>query len=299
VPDLNTKSLRAFVAAATLGSVARAAELLGRSDSAVSLQITALERDLGQPLFARTGRGLRLTGFGVTFLTHAEEILARIDAARREAGVTRDAGALRVGVVQDLLPFALPIVLDTARAAALAPGVTMSTGTSADLAVALGEGRIDVAVLARRHVEPDTVLTLPMIWLAAPNVAAPDPLPLVAVSPPCPFLDAATRSLSLAGRREYLRFVSPSLEAVRLAAREGLGILCRTVLASENGLQDVTERLGLPALPSISYVVETERDAGPIARTTADALKADLSQHAGHQNRLEPPPAPCLSPAGH
>ena len=264
------------MAVASLGSVARAGTLLGRSDSAVSLQVTSLERDLGQQLFVRTGRGLTLNAFGARFLVHAEEILSRIDIARRDAGATEAGGVLRVGVVQDLVPCLVPMVISAIVGAEFTPRIEMTTGTSANLAVALSEERLDLVLLARRYEDPGRVLSFPMLWLASPGLEVGSPLPMVAVTPPCPFLDAARRSLSAAGMRDELCLVSPSLEAVRLAATGGVGVLCRTTLAEGPGLVPVGDSLGLPPLPTISYVIETSRNAGSFVQSVARRLKADL-----------------------
>lgn len=277
VPDFSTKSLRAFVAVASLGSVARAGPLLGRSDSAVSLQVTSLERDLGHQLFERTGRGLNLTAFGARFLVYAEDILSRIDAARRDAGASDAGGVLRVGVVQDLVPCCVQMVFDAIADAPFRPWIEMTTGTSADLAVALGEERLDLAILARRHEEPGMVMSLPMLWLGSPDLEVRVPLPMVAVTPPCPFLDAARRALDAGGIRNELCFVSANLEAVRLAAAAGAGVLCRTKLAEGPGLVSVGDRLHLPPLPTIGYVIETSRSAGSFAKSVASRLKTDLA----------------------
>jgi DNA-binding transcriptional LysR family regulator len=276
IPDLSTKALRAFVAIASLGSVARAASLLGRSGSAISLQLTSLERDLGQPLFGRTGRGLSLTGFGARFLVYAEEILARVDAARQAMGTAKQGGELRIGVVQDLLGLCMPLLLSAKHMEAPESAIAMLTGTSAELAVLIGEGKLDLAVMARRYVEPDTVLTLAMRWLAAPNYEGGNPLSMVAVVQPCPFFDAAERALSRADRKVEIRFSSPSLEAVRGAAVHGAGVLCRTALAQDEKLTDVGELLNLPPLPNISYVLELRRGAGPLTVTMGDRLYAGL-----------------------
>ena len=62
LPSLN--AMHAFVTVAQLGSVTAAAHALFVTPSAVSRQIRALERDLGQPLFSQDGRGVRLTSIG-------------------------------------------------------------------------------------------------------------------------------------------------------------------------------------------------------------------------------------------
>src|SRR4249919_4367693 len=78
------KPLRAFCQAARLGSVSRAAEALYLSQPAVSLQLQALERDLGLPLFERVGRRLTLTREGTTLYELARPLIEGLDGLEGE-----------------------------------------------------------------------------------------------------------------------------------------------------------------------------------------------------------------------
>src|SRR5690606_1934403 len=77
-------ALRAFEAAARLGSVSRAADELHVTHGAVSRQIKALEAHLGVPLFEREGRGLRPTAAGLRLCEAAGEAFATLRAGVRE-----------------------------------------------------------------------------------------------------------------------------------------------------------------------------------------------------------------------
>lgn len=72
--DLNYHHLRYFHVVAEQGSVQRSARLLHVAPSTVSTQIKTLERDLGRPLFVRSGRNLVLTPFGEQVKRHADAI---------------------------------------------------------------------------------------------------------------------------------------------------------------------------------------------------------------------------------
>jgi LysR family glycine cleavage system transcriptional activator len=74
-------ALRAFEAAARLGSFRAAAAELHRTESAVSHQVTNLERWTGRPLFARTGRGLALTDAGAAYAAELTDAIGRLRAA--------------------------------------------------------------------------------------------------------------------------------------------------------------------------------------------------------------------------
>src|SRR5579883_1481204 len=76
---LNLHQLRIFQTVAQQRSYSRAAELLYLSQPGVSLQVKALERSIGLPLFEKVGRTLRLTEAGSELLAYSERIFALMD----------------------------------------------------------------------------------------------------------------------------------------------------------------------------------------------------------------------------
>ncbi len=89
--------LRVFHAAAEHGSFTRAADALDMSQSAVSRQVSAIEHDLGVPLFHRHARGLMLTEQGEMLFHTASEILLKLDDVRAQLQESRErpSGTLR------------------------------------------------------------------------------------------------------------------------------------------------------------------------------------------------------------
>src|ERR687883_1308548 len=81
---LDVKRLRVLREVAARGSFSAAAEALGYTQSAVSQQIAALEREAGSTLIERNPRGLRLTDAGEALVRHADKILARLAEAEAE-----------------------------------------------------------------------------------------------------------------------------------------------------------------------------------------------------------------------
>lgn len=90
--------LRVFHAAAQSGSFTRAAEVLDMSQSAVSRQVGAIERDLNVPLFHRHARGLMLTEQGEMLFRAAHEMMVKLDIVRSQLQESRDrpSGTLRI-----------------------------------------------------------------------------------------------------------------------------------------------------------------------------------------------------------
>lgn len=98
LPSLN--ALRAFEAAARLGSLARAAGELNVTAAAVSQQVRSLEADMGVALFERVGRRLRLTDAGRAFAPGLADGFARIQAATVSArGGFRPQSTLKISVL--------------------------------------------------------------------------------------------------------------------------------------------------------------------------------------------------------
>jgi molybdate transport repressor ModE-like protein len=129
------RHLAALQAVAREGSFGGAAVALGYSQSAVSQQIAALERIVGERLVERPGgpRPVSLTDAGKLLLGHAEGIVARIEAAQADLAAYSEgsAGTLRVGTYQSVGARVLPrVMLEFAAACPLSPSSSRSPRTT-------------------------------------------------------------------------------------------------------------------------------------------------------------------------
>jgi LysR family transcriptional regulator, nitrogen assimilation regulatory protein len=98
---MELRHLKAFVEVATQGSYVRAAHALGIAQSALSRQVSALEREVGGRLFHRTGRGVALTETGERVLPQGRALIADATAFEQAARspADRPAGEVTMGVV--------------------------------------------------------------------------------------------------------------------------------------------------------------------------------------------------------
>jgi LysR family transcriptional regulator, hydrogen peroxide-inducible genes activator len=103
--------LRYFVAVAQLENFTRAAEKCFVAQPSLSQQIIKLERELGGPVFDRTGRKVRLTDRGRTLYDRAVEILASVDQAKRALSEDGGTGHVSVGAIPTVAPYFLPPLL--------------------------------------------------------------------------------------------------------------------------------------------------------------------------------------------
>src|SRR5438132_6928967 len=105
--------IEAFVEVARRGTLSRAASSLFVTQPALTARLQRLELDLGEPLFLRTPRGMRLTDAGRAFLPYAERTLAELEEGRRlvaNLGSGR-AGQLAIGAAPAVSTYVLPAVL--------------------------------------------------------------------------------------------------------------------------------------------------------------------------------------------
>lgn len=100
-PFLDLKRLRVLQEVERRGTVSAAASALHLTPSAVSQQIAGLSRDLGVPLLAKQGRGVRLTGQAQLLLEHGAIVAEQLDRARADLAAWTDGeiGRVRIGAL--------------------------------------------------------------------------------------------------------------------------------------------------------------------------------------------------------
>jgi DNA-binding transcriptional LysR family regulator len=269
---LDLDVLRTFMTGHDLGSFAAAAERLGRSQSALSLQLRKLEAQTGQVLLRKDGRGLALTPAGEIMLSYARRMIELNDEAVAAVRGVAVEGWVRLGLVQDFAESWLPSLLG--RFARAHPGVRVEARVDrgAVLAAGVAKGELDLALVWGDLPGPNRteLTTMPIAWIGAPQhqISALRPLPLVTFEPPCVFRDAAVRALDQAGIPWRVTFTSPSLAGLWAAVEAGLGITPRaphstparlTVLAGDRRLPKLKASAGLwlhgaagPAKPAVA-----------------------------------------------
>lgn len=284
--NLDMDLLRTLATALDLGGFARAAAQLGRSQSAVSLQMRKLEEQLGVPLLRKQGRGLALTEAGDVVLGYARRILALNDETVAAVRGLDLSGAVRLGLPQDFAETWLPDALG--RFARAHPQIRIEARVDRNAALLddLTGGRLDLALLWGEETRPGAELLarLPIHWIGRGDIefAADAPLPLIVFAPPCAFRAVGLAALDGIGRSWRLSFTSPALAGLWAAAAAGLGVTIRTRV----GLPATLRILGgLPALPDIALTLHQTASGTPaverlkeiLVQTLADSLSRSLA----------------------
>jgi DNA-binding transcriptional LysR family regulator len=148
--------LRIFQAAAEAGSFTHAGETLGLSQSAVSRQVSALEGDLGAPLFHRHARGLILTEQGETLLQAVHDVSMKLEAVRTRLIDSRDKPSGDLRVTTTLALGANWLASRLGEFTDLYPEVKLQLLLSDD-DLDLGMREADMALRLREPMQPDLI----------------------------------------------------------------------------------------------------------------------------------------------
>lgn len=276
--------LRVFHAVAEAGSFTKAGAVLGLSQSAVSRQVAALEKDLDVVLFHRHSRGLILTEHGEALDGTAREVFAKLAMAEATLSESRDrpSGPL---VITTTVAFAtmwlMPRLVEFYR---LYPEIAVTLVTS-DSALNLGMREADVGIRMGEPTQPDVVqrhlMSVHSHIYASPKylkeygpIEAPEDLPrqrlIIYGEGPLSTLGSPNWLLSAAGdphaaRRVVLRV--NNIHCMRLAVENGLGLasLPDYVALGHKGIVRVLPDLQGPSFEAYFVYAEELRHSKRIA----------------------------------
>lgn len=253
--NLDMDVLRSFVALADHGSLKAAAERVGRTQAALSLQMRKLEAQAEEPLFRTDTRRLVLTEAGDVLLSYARRILALNDEAQHALRRSQVSGEVRFGASQDFGESWLPPVLAQFRKQHGSVGLEVRVDGGTRLVAAVGAGEIDVALALGLGDRPNaiTIGHLPLVWIAHRDFEwdRGDPLPLALFTSPCRFRTKGISELDAHGIAWNIALTSPSLYGVWAAVNAGLGVTVRTPEGLLPELEVVDRKFGLPNLGNV------------------------------------------------
>ncbi|CAN5173577.1 LysR substrate-binding domain-containing protein [soil metagenome] len=281
--NLDIDILRTLVLAERLGGFGRAAEQVGRSQSAVSQQLRRLEDQVGEPLFRKSGRGLVPTAAGEVLLSYARRILDLNDEAVFALRGHAVAGEVRLGLPADFAEVWLPEALGRFGRAHPTVRITATVDRNRLLLERLDQGELDLALTLNQGGRSDSrlIAALPAVWIGVANRPSPqadDPVSLVVADAPCFFRQRAIEALDRAGRSWTIAVVSPSLGGIWAAVEAGLGVTLRTTAGLPPSLVPLSD---LPA-PSQPHMTLTLNDGGrtlsPAATRLADIVVGVLQE---------------------
>jgi DNA-binding transcriptional LysR family regulator len=231
--------LEAFVEVAQHQSFSKAAEALFLTQPSVTARIQSLERELGEPLFERNGRGVRLTDVGSSFLPYAQRVLKDLQEGRDALEGLRSLqiGALRLGSAFTVSTYVLPKILKTYHERFPAVEISVKTGRSEEvLHLVLGDEVQAGLVRAVVHPDVETVqlyedevvlVTNSQHPFAASGEACLEDVgrqPLILFDKGSSYHDLVQGLFRQAGVVPWTAMELDSMEATKKMVEEGLGI---------------------------------------------------------------------------
>lgn len=280
--SLDVDAVRTFVAIADLQSFTRAAEALATTQGAVSVKLRRLEEGLGHRLIERTPRSVRLSAQGALFLEPARAFLSAHEQALSSLGGGRRRFVL--GIAAHVAGPEVPILL--ARLNAHDPCLTIEVRleNSRVLLDAFDRGELDAAIIRRDEDRRDGEILGPehFGWFAAPQFERreDEPLRLAALSPACGVRDIATRALDQAGIAWIEVFLGGGSSAVDAAVSAGLATSAFSRRLAPAGTVDISERFGLPPLPSSEIVLHSTL-TDPKSKAALRTIVSAFREHRG------------------
>jgi DNA-binding transcriptional LysR family regulator len=282
---LDIDQLRTFVAIADTGSFTRAAEIVHKTQSAVSMQMKRLEERVGRAVFERDGRGTRLTDEGDRLLDYARRIVrlnAECLASFAEAELV---GRVRLGLPDDYADRYLPEIL--ARFARSNPRaeVTVSCEPSPNLIERVQAGDLDLAIITHvdRRGPSEIVRVEQLLWVTSARHAVHEesPVPLAMGRPNCDWRQSATEALESRARPFRIQYVSWNSTAVGAAVLAGLCVSVLPESALRAGMRVLGPSDGYPALPSCKIgLIRNAREENPLADALGDHIRQSLDNLA-------------------
>ena len=285
--NLDLDLVRTFVTIADTRSFTRTGERLGRTQSAISLQVRRLEDRLGVRLLARDPRRVGLTEAGESFLPKARRLLRVNDEIIAEVTGEDLEGEVRLGAPEDFATVYLPDILGAFARAHPRVALAVTCDLTLNLLDRLQAGALDLALVKREPLGPDLGVRVwrePLVWVAADRaVLKPEaPAPLVIAPAPCVYRRRAVAALEARGRTWRAAYTSPSLAGQHAALRAGLGL---TVLPREMVPDDLVllgEADGLPPLEDAEIALLKARGGAPrAADRLAEFILASLDRRPG------------------
>lgn len=282
--NLSTELLRAFITVIEVASFTRAAEILCRTQPAISLQVKRLEEAVGYPLIERKGKEISLTERGEALAIHARQILRLNDLAMAQFEQPNPITKLRVGLPVDYAVNKLQSCLTDVVREFTETQIEIRCDLSKHLLTAMRSNEIDIAValfdgddqqfLFRNWKEQPT-------WVGATDFEIPDgpDIPLVAHPYGCVYRDRMTAALKLAGKSWRIAYSSPGIGGVQRAVQDGLGLSCLTAPTVQRGMRKFSEIEGLPVLAPLHiglFVRQAQLGAGGYAAMDAMARTLEL-----------------------
>ena len=277
--------LRAFVTVAEFKGFTKAGELLGRSQPAISLQISRLEQLLDETLINREGKKIELTSAGEQFFDYANQILALNDQAISQFSKSAVIGKIRLGIPSEFATVLLPKIVG--RFAKAYPNVTLEVNCQLSKTLLSKSGRAnhDIILALQNNPHQGDVKTQvkvdKLVWVSSMgyNSQISTKVHLIVAPQGCIYRERAIKSLNQIKQSWQIIYNIPDLTGIQQAIQEGLGVtvLARSTVPETLKVQPASSRFPELGDVGISLITAPKSDKNEAVHLLADYLKTGLS----------------------
>ena len=288
---MSLKKYEAAEAAYRLGSLKKAAEELGYTQSGVSHMISGLEDELGITLLARKKGGVSLTQEGETIMPMIRDMLEKHRGIIQAAADLSRGGVVKIGAFTSVAVNWLPGIIRLYRERHPEYRIHLMNGDYNDVNLWLRDGEIDLGFIALPGPEgcrcvPLAEDPLSIILPLGHPLCSQDPVPIeeVAKEPLISLLQTSAqdvhRALDRAGVRPEIRYTTKDDYAIIAMVREGLGVSIMPELLLKGQMTGVAvRRLSPPAFRTIALAVPGEKEMAPAGRCFEQCVTEWIKEH--------------------
>jgi DNA-binding transcriptional LysR family regulator len=287
---LDVDQLKTFVAIAdTGGSFTKAAEVVHKTQSAVSMQMKRLEERVGKPIFARDGRQSKLTEEGERLLDYARRIVKLSSEAMAAFSDADLAGHVRLGVPDDYADRFLPEILARFSRSNPRAEVTVLCEPSVVLGDRIASGSLDLAIVTHYDdlfSDAQIVRQEQLYWVTSQRAGAQEetPLPLALAGVTCLWRKMAEERLRMEKRPYRVLYASPNSTAINAAVLAGLAVSVCAESSLRPGMRVLGAADGFSALPPIKIALLRARHGKtPVREALADHIVSSLDNLSDSQ----------------
>jgi DNA-binding transcriptional LysR family regulator len=278
---LDVDQLRTFIAIAETGSFTRAAEVVHKTQSAVSMQMKRLEERIERPIFARDGRASKLTEDGQRLLDYARRIVnlnMETIAAFSDAALS---GRVRLGVPDDYADRYLPEIMARFSRGYPAVELTVICEPSVDLLERIDANEIDLAIVTNCESKraAETFRRERLLWVTSNRHAihTEERVPLALGRPTCSWRRSAIDRMESVGRPFRVLYSSSNAGAVAAAVLAGLAVSVLPESGLRPGMRVLTAGDGFPELPGCRIgLVRNSHESSALADALAEHIVSSL-----------------------
>lgn len=276
--NLPMELLRTFIAIADSGSFSVAGRQVGRTQSAVSMQIKRLEELLEKSLLKRDSRNTTLTADGLTLLNYARRILKLNEEAVSLLKKPELSGWTSIGLPDDYATRFLPEILAGFSRTHPRVQVQVICESSSQLRRRMEQRELDLAMTTSPVFEMENSQLLrrdPTVWATSVRHCQHEenPLPLALFPDACYCREWATAALDKAGINYRIAYTCQSIMGIQAAVSAGLAVTVISQSIVPEGMRILTQEDGFPALATAAFWLHRNPE------TTHNCIVDSLARH--------------------